>query len=172
MAKKSKPTIIIDTREQTPFTFDGSGFKTVRRNLKTGDYTIKGMESIICFERKGTLDEVYGNLCTDAKERARQLDVFERMQQFPLRFLLVEATVSDLMKFDPAYVSAKVDNAGKELRQQLFHISTYYSLPILYVGKRSGRSLRFFWELVEYYWDKWCTGQLEEEGALDNDLRQ
>ena len=37
-----KPTVVVDTREQRPWTFDG--LEVVRRALRTGDYSVVGLE--------------------------------------------------------------------------------------------------------------------------------
>ena len=43
-------TIIIDTREQKPWTF--TDHLTSHAKLDTGDYAIKGLEHELCIERK------------------------------------------------------------------------------------------------------------------------
>lgn len=55
-------TVIVDTREQLPYTFDGLGLAvpTVVRGLHSGDYSIDGMDDRIAIERK-SLDDLYGS---------------------------------------------------------------------------------------------------------------
>ena len=64
--------IVIDTREQTPWKFEGiradkkDGFAIIRVNtcrgtLKSGDYSLKGYENIISIERK-SLADLYGTI--------------------------------------------------------------------------------------------------------------
>ncbi|NLO32426.1 MAG: hypothetical protein GX117_03580 [Candidatus Hydrogenedentes bacterium] len=44
--------IVIDTREQQPYTFDPERFETVRRALPAGDYSLVGSETRVAVERK------------------------------------------------------------------------------------------------------------------------
>ena len=66
---KSKPfTIIKDTREQDGYSFAASSSRyhtcngMVSRKLDTGDYSIEGLEDLICIERKGCAEELAQNL--------------------------------------------------------------------------------------------------------------
>ena len=43
--------IIVDTREQKPWDFNDN-FNTTKAKLDTGDYSIEGLEHILCIERK------------------------------------------------------------------------------------------------------------------------
>ena len=53
-------TIIVDTREQTPWEF---GFhNTAKRKLDTGDYSMEGYESLFTIERKRSVSEIANNL--------------------------------------------------------------------------------------------------------------
>lgn len=55
-------SIIVDTREQLPYTFHGMGVvvPTVSIGLRSGDYSNQGMEDRIAIERK-SLDDLYGS---------------------------------------------------------------------------------------------------------------
>lgn len=88
------PTIIYDTREAKPLSFDNlhiRGIKslpTERRTLKTGDYTASGLEDILCIERKSVQD-LYGTLFTGRERFEREL---ARMQSFKYKYLVIEST--------------------------------------------------------------------------------
>jgi ERCC4-type nuclease len=62
--------------------------------LKTGDYTLKGLENIICIERKESPSELIMNLTEERFKR--ELDRLE-LVQFP--FVLCEFTMDDFLKF-------------------------------------------------------------------------
>ncbi len=52
-------TIVVDTREQTPYTFsmfDGGKVEIVRKKLDAGDYSLAGHEHEIAIERKTHAD--------------------------------------------------------------------------------------------------------------------
>lgn len=54
---KALPTIVIDTREQTPWRFPN--YPTVRRKLDVGDYAIDGAERALVVERKELFDFIH-----------------------------------------------------------------------------------------------------------------
>jgi ERCC4-type nuclease len=80
-------TIVQDSREQTPLSFHNfRGIETVRQGLKTGDYSVLGHESEICFERKSVQDLV-GTLIGGHERFLREM---ERMRDFKAKYILVE----------------------------------------------------------------------------------
>ncbi len=79
-------TIIIDTREQLPYEFEGN---TVRKKLDTGDYSIVGFENQITVERK-TKADMYGCI---GKGRKRFIAELERMAEFDFAFIIIECTL-------------------------------------------------------------------------------
>ena len=60
-------TLIADTREQEPYSFDSRLVLVERRALPAGDYSVAGMESVVAVERK-TLDDF---ISTVIHQRAR-----------------------------------------------------------------------------------------------------
>jgi ERCC4-type nuclease len=60
------PRIIIDTREQTPWTFP-AGHPTVRAKLEYGDYSLEGYQHQFAIERKSLAD--YVGSITQGRER-------------------------------------------------------------------------------------------------------
>lgn len=88
------PTILIDNREQKPLSFENlhirgiSALPTERATLKTGDYAIKGLENIVCIERKSAQD-LYGTLFQGRERFQREM---ERMQSFKYKYLVIEST--------------------------------------------------------------------------------
>ena len=97
---KSKPkyTVIKDTREQDGWFFSPydrcSGMEV--STMKTGDYTIKGYEDLVCVERKGSVTEIATNL--GKKKKAFQAEM-ERMKAFDFRFILLEFSASDVIDY-------------------------------------------------------------------------
>ena len=88
--KTPTPTIIIDTREQTPLPF--ANFPTERATLATGDYSIKGFENDFCIERKSV-----GDLVQSATfERERFERELVRMRGYSFRRLLVVGSLADI----------------------------------------------------------------------------
>ena len=64
MAKNKNFKVIKDTREQEGYYFSeyGTCLGMVERKLDTGDYSIEGLEDLICIERKGCAEELAQNL--------------------------------------------------------------------------------------------------------------
>jgi ERCC4-type nuclease len=83
-------TILVDTREQRPF--DLNPYRTKSTTLTTGDYTVFGLESLICLERKSLGDLV---LCCGA-ERERFEREIKRLMGFEARAIIVEAEWTEL----------------------------------------------------------------------------
>ncbi len=81
---------ITDTREQLPL--DLSPLQSVAGSLTTGDYSVRGLESIIAIERKG-LSDLLG--CV-GQERERFDREVLRLLAYPVRALVVEASWADL----------------------------------------------------------------------------
>jgi ERCC4-type nuclease len=91
-----KPVVLVDTREREPFPLHANHPNWIggerRVALKTGDYTVEGMETLLCLERKSLGDVV---ACTVANRR-RFLAACRRLAQFPWKALLIEATLEDI----------------------------------------------------------------------------
>ena len=95
-ARIPKPVVLVDTREREPFPLHANHPNWIagerRVALKTGDYTVEGMESLLCLERKSLADLV---ACT-VTYRRRFLAVCGRLARFPWKAILVEATLEDI----------------------------------------------------------------------------
>jgi ERCC4-type nuclease len=95
-ARIPKPIVLVDTRERLPWPLYQSHPNWIggerRVALKTGDYTVEGMEGVLCLERKNLADVV---ACT-VTSRRRFLAVCRRLARFPWKAILVEATLEDI----------------------------------------------------------------------------
>lgn len=93
-----KYIILRDTREKT-----GWDFKThdkcravVDWGLKTGDYTVRGLEKHLVVERKASTGELAMNL---GKKRSAFEAEIKRMDNFRWKYILCEFSIDDLMNF-------------------------------------------------------------------------
>jgi ERCC4-type nuclease len=95
-ARIPKPVVLVDTREKEPFPLFLNHPNWIggerRVALKTGDYTVEGMESLLSLERKTLADIV---ACT-VTYRKRFLAVCSRLARFRWKAILVEATLEDI----------------------------------------------------------------------------
>ena len=108
-ARIPKPVVLVDTREREPLPLLENHPNWIggerRVALKTGDYTVEGMESLLCLERKSLADLV---ACT-VTYRRRFLDVCDRLARFQWKAILVEATLEDIKGgFDVFEITSEV----------------------------------------------------------------
>lgn len=141
MARKieSRFEVIRDTREQKGFwTFDNKYEArctgTISEKLPTGDYTIKGLETIFTIERKASTGEIYKNI--NEKRFTRELD---RFVSFKHTFLICEFDVADIFNFPfnsgipkEKWCLLKLD--GKYILRCLNEIMIKYNTQIIYAG--------------------------------------
>jgi ERCC4-type nuclease len=90
-----KPVIIVDTREQNPFSFERfhnwfSGIE--KRPLEIGDYSIAGMQDTCAVERKD-LNDLLRSFHVERPVFVKRL---RRMSAFPDRLLVITAPLSQV----------------------------------------------------------------------------
>ena len=71
MPRSKLPSIIIDSREQLPWSFPEE-FTVKKDSLPTGDYSLDGMTDLITIERKSLQDMVSG--ASSPKQVLQKLD--------------------------------------------------------------------------------------------------
>lgn len=142
MAYKIAPpfTVIKDTREQEGYYFGqhNTCAGMIEQKLDTGDYTILGLEDKICIERKGCVEELAVNL---GQKKYAFLDEIARMQSFPHKFLVLEFSLEDLIKFPeetriPIKNKASVKITGKYMLKCLFEFELYNNIHVLFCGNK------------------------------------
>ncbi len=103
-------TIIVDSREQMPFDFDGITGRngesiivpSIVRGLSSGDYSIQGFEASVAVERK-SLTDLYGSVTHGRDRFEREI---ERLNDFEAAFVVIEAGWQDILfpaEFDPSW---------------------------------------------------------------------
>lgn len=89
-------TLITDSREQRELDFSRfKGVATIRKGLKTGDYSISGLEDKWICERKSVQD-IVGTLVSGHERFLREM---ERMRDFEERYILIEHSPSVLFSY-------------------------------------------------------------------------
>jgi len=133
-------TVIKDTREQDGYFF--SNFDTcagmVEEKLDTGDYSIKGMEDKICIERKGCVEELAVNL---GQKKHTFLAEIDRMASFPFKFIVLEFSLEDLIKFPhetriPVKNKGSLKITGKYMLKCLIEFQLYNNVQVLFCGNK------------------------------------
>ena len=149
---KIKPTIVIDTREQTPLHFEH--YQTETATLTTGDYSIKGMESAFSIERKSEADLI-GSLTHGRKRFIREL---ERLRGYSFKRLLIEGSLDQIKagnyrsKATPAAITGSL--SAMEVR---------YDIPVVWAKTRTDAAT-----LIE----SWCYYFLRERIKESEQLMQ
>jgi ERCC4-type nuclease len=87
--------IAIDTREQLPYAFP---CPAEHKGLKTGDYSIVGLEDKVCVERK-SLTDLFSSVGTG---RARLENEMIRMSSFDYAALVIESSLACIFTNPPA----------------------------------------------------------------------
>lgn len=142
MEYKSAPPFLVikDTREQDGYHF--SQFNTcagmIEQKLDTGDYSIKGMEDKICIERKGCVEELAINL---GQKKHAFLNEIERMKTFPHKYLVLEFSLEDLLKFPnetriPLKSKSSVKITGRYMLKCLIEFELYNEVHVLFCGDK------------------------------------
>lgn len=95
-ARIPKPVVLVDTREKQPFALCANHPNWIggerRCKLKTGDYTVEGMEPLLALERKNLADLV---ACINVY-REEFLTKCERLAKFRWKAILIEASYEDI----------------------------------------------------------------------------
>lgn len=126
MPKVKPPVIVIDTREQAPFTFEG--FETVRRGLKSGDYSLVGYEGVLAVERKSHND-AWGCL---TEGRARFERCLDRLSKLDRALVVIESPQREFVI--PPHQVQRV-NAGTAMGSYISWMCKY-RVPVVWCENR------------------------------------
>lgn len=138
----NKFTIIRDTRERAlaGWHFEPSDVcegTVTGTSLRTGDYTIQGMEHLLCIERKGSVAE----FATNSTE-TRFKNELDRMVTFKHKFIICEFSLQDIFDFPigsniPKKQWDKLRLTSKYLIRFIAEIEVKYKISVLLCGSRS-----------------------------------
>ena len=150
-----KPTIIIDTREKEPFSLHANHPNWIagerRATLKTGDYTVEGMENILCLERKSLPDLV----ASTVTNRQRFIDSCHRLSGFRWKAILIEATLEDIKRgFEQSDILSNVH--PNAVCGTLDAIEAKFGIPIIYTSTlrdlATERAASWLSKYFTYWW--------------------
>lgn len=135
--------LIIDTREQAPFTFTKFiGVVTERAALLTGDYSLPGFEDKAAIERK-SLEDLIG--CLMGENRNRFERELVRASRYDLFCVVVESSLDDVSK--GRYRSGMKSHAAL---QSIIALQVRYRVPFIWAGNRRGAEY-ITYSLLEKY---------------------
>ena len=129
---KDEFTIIVDTREQKPWSF--SHHVTANHKLDTGDYSIEGLEHILSIERKRNVAEFANNIT----ER-RFKDVIDRLSKIPHSFILFEFDFDKIMSFPigsdiPKKIWDKIRVSPSFIIKNIIDLQIEHNINIIFCG--------------------------------------
>lgn len=144
---KKLPPIVIDNREQLPFTFNG--YETIKGTLRTGDYSLVGFEDRVAVERKSK-EDAYG--CVGAS-RVRFVDCLQRLAELDRAAIVIEC---GLREFSTPPSRTRIDQ--RMAIGSFISWSCNYRIPVFWCDNRAYAervTVRFLAAYVKY------RGQLE-----------
>jgi ERCC4-type nuclease len=135
-------SIIVDTREQNPYIFKKASTKT----LKSGDYSLVGLENNVVVERK-TKPDIYGSL---GRGRDRFEREFKRLSKYDYAAIVIESDLKNLL-VPPAFSQMN----PKSVINSLISWSIKYGVFVYFASDRKhARSLTY--RILEKYWKAHC----------------
>lgn len=130
----------IEEKEQGKFTCTG----TTVKQLKTGDYTIKGFEHKLSIEKKSGIYEIANNFLTK-KTRERFIREMERMKDIDYKYILIEGNI-DKDKLKLGIPKSKYGPPMSVVVKWLMQISIKYNVHVMFVGDCGPKIARYIME--------------------------
>ena len=124
--------IIVDTREQQPWSFDFNEIAVAK--LDTGDYSVAGLEEVLCIERKKSVSEIANNIV-----EKRYKDRTKRMSKYKYKFLMLEFDLDDVYRYPripdvPKKLWEKIKVSPKFIIKCLIELQVYYNIQVVFCG--------------------------------------
>lgn len=126
-----KPTVLIDTREKTPFDFTNfpnwiADQKT--KMLKIGDYSVEGMEKLLVLERKTLTDLI----TTLMQQRIRFFKMCDQLAKYRWKALLIEASYENIKStYDEEWTFAHPNAVSGTLDA----LEARFGIPVIYTSR-------------------------------------
>ena len=146
--------VTVDSREQAPYAFigiqsdakDGNVpllVQTKTATLKTGDYSIAGLEHLVCIERKSH-EDLIGSV---SHGRTRFEAEFERMSKMKYAAVVVEASIGEILHHPPRHSKM----LPKAVLRTAFSWSIRYGVHWWFAPSRSHAEVMCY-RLLEQFW--------------------
>lgn len=158
-------TIVIDTREQLPFTFQGfrRDAKNHRRPLIVpvvyeslgdhhGDYSIKGFEERVSIERK-SMNDAHGTFLGWGERRARFEEELEYLAGLECAAVVIECTRGQMISCVQSRGAKSVQENAKSIFRTVMAWEQDYRVPFAFCDDRRTAEVYTF-RLLERYFKK------------------
>lgn len=173
-------TILIDSAEQHPFTFQGfrgdadlkgrplivpTEWKPLGRHpVSLGDYSLTGGEGRCHVERKSMADAHSTILGFGDGHRARFECELENLSKIEAGLVVVECSLADLLTNAPSYGKRTASQNAKALHRSLIAFIQDYRTPWQFCdGRRLAEQTTFRWL------ERWHRKQLEERKSIEKE---
>jgi len=156
-------TVLIDTREQRPYTFEGltanadQGYApivvpTVRGTLQTGDYSIRGLGELVVVERKSKEDlySSIGQRRENFEQRMRRLCL-----DHSVAAVVVEAQLDELLMAPPPHSHLHPKALNRTILSWMVRWPRVHW--ILCPGRAVAEAVTY--RFLERFWHAWQGGQ-------------
>jgi len=137
--------ILIDTREQTPYSFNRYDVDVMSGALPAGDYSLPGFEDRVAIERK-SLNDLVG--CLMNSNRARFERELSKLQFYNLGAVVVEASLEDV-----SCGRYRSEMKPEAVLQSIITFQIRYRVPFLWCGNRQGGEYMTFSLLQKYLYE-------------------
>jgi DNA excision repair protein ERCC-4 len=145
------PPIVIDTREQTPWTFNkglvverfGMAFPTQVDTLDTGDYAVRGLEDRARIERK-TLEDFVRSVTAERERFWREL---ERLAAFPVRAVVIEGSIREVETLGTTRCRLRSQASPQSVIGSATAIWADFGIPVCWAGHRALAEYTAAWAL-------------------------
>jgi len=127
--------LVIDSREQCPLDFSAYPCTVERAGLRTGDYSVKGMENIIAAERKSESD-LLGSL---TQGRSRFEAELARARGFACFLVVCETTWERLAR---GHYTSRM--TPQSCLQSILGLSVRFGVPFLMVGSHQAAAYMIY----------------------------
>ena len=139
----SAETIIVDTREQKPYTFDCfTNVRAIKNKLRFGDYSVKGFEYDIVVERKTLAD--YIQSITNNRERFIR-ELVEISKRYLQSAVVVEGNFNDIIGIRDSSGHSYLENHPgvnpSSLLGTTLSIQCNLGIPVFFAGDRIGAQI-------------------------------
>jgi DNA excision repair protein ERCC-4 len=150
----NQPTIIIDTREQLPYDFAA---ESTRAALKTGDYSLAGMESLVAVERK-SLNDFVSCITTERGRFERELCRADHLDRF---WIVIE---SSLTRIEQGLYRSKVN--PESVLGTLAAWSNRHKVSFVFADNRQSAA-KMTERLLRHAWNEHQKKQASQPAGID-----
>jgi ERCC4-type nuclease len=164
--KIPKPVVLIDTREQAPFQLHARHSNWIvgetRATLKSGDYSVDGMQGLLALERKSLVDAIQSTMAS----RERFISSCARLMEFQWKAILIEATYEDMKTPYSDFEDIFTEAHPNAVLGTLDAIEAKFGIPVIYTSRDRALSAEKAASWLSKHFTYWWLEQTGRERVL------